>query len=149
MKTKITVTAILLFLILSKGTFLFAQSVAPTAKIERLQFNKEVEEAFGYTQAVRVGNTLYLSGYTAAGDVPAQIKGVYEGLSKVLKSYGLSFNDVVKENLYTTDMTGISQHLELRKGFYKGVYPAATWVEVKALLDPNAKLEVELIAVIP
>ena len=78
-----------------------------------------------------------------------QIKNAYEGLQKVLENYGPGFEDVVKENLYTTDIREFNQHVEVRKKFYNGLYPAATWVEVKALLDPSAKLEVELIAVLP
>lgn len=111
--------------------------------------NQEIEEALGYAQAVKVGNTIYISGITSGGDAPTQIKNVYEALQKVLENYGCGFENVVKENLYTTDLEGIKQHLELRKSFYKGDFPAATWVEVKQLYDPSLKLEVELIALLP
>ena len=127
---------------------LHAQSEKAGGKPERFQLDKEIEEAVGYTQAVKTGNTVYISGYTSGGDVATQIKNVYEGLQKVLEKYGLGFEDVVKENLYTTDIRGFSQHLEVRKKFYNGRYPAASWVEVQALLDPAAKLEVELVAVL-
>lgn len=126
-----------------------AQSEKAGVKHERYQLEKEIEDAVGYTQAVKTGNTIYISGYTFGGDVATQIKNVYEGLQKVLENYSLGFEDVVKENLYTTDIRGFSQHNETRKKFYNGSYPAATWVEVQALLDPAAKLEVELIAVLP
>lgn len=131
------------------ANMLVAQSGIPPIEKEKFQHNKEVEDALGYTQAVKVGNTIYISGIPSGGDVPTQIKNVYQGLQKVLENYGAGFEHVVKENLFTTDMEGIKQHLELRKSFYKGEYPAATWVEVKGLYDPSLKLEVELIAVVP
>lgn len=149
MKKDIKAPLIILLFTLFNGSLLLAQSEISPIEKEKFQHNKEVENALGYTQAVKVGNTIYISGIPSGGDVPTQIKNVYQGLQKVLENYGLGFEHVVKENLYTTDMEGIKQHLELRKSFYKGDYPAATWVEVKGLYDPSLKLEVELIAVVP
>ena len=144
---------IALVMVLLSGVFysrgLHAQSEKAGIKPERYQHNKEIEEAFGYSQAVKAGNTIYISGYTSGGDMATQVKNVYEGLQKVLESYGIGFENVVKENLYTTDIREFNKHVELRKKSYNGLFPAATWVEVKALLDPAAKLEVELIAVVP
>ena len=149
MKTSIKVSIWLLFPVLLNAASLFGQSQKPAIEKEKYHHNKEVEEALGYTQAVKTGNTIYISGIPSGGDVSTQIQNVYQALQKVLENYGLGFEHVVKENLYTTDMEGIKQHLELRKSFYKNDYPAATWVEVKGLYDPSLKLEVELIAVVP
>ena len=47
------------------------------------------------------------------------------------------------------EMMELKKHNEIRKAFYKNQYPAATWVEIKRLFMEQAKLEVELIAVVP
>lgn len=149
MKTQLFASGVLLIIAHLSLHPLFAQTELPRVQKEKFHMNQEIEEALGYAQAVKVGNTIYISGITSGGDAPTQIKNVYEALQKVLENYGCGFENVVKENLYTTDLEGIKQHLELRKSFYKGDFPAATWVEVKQLYDPSLKLEVELIALLP
>jgi enamine deaminase RidA (YjgF/YER057c/UK114 family) len=53
---------------------------------------------------------------------------------------------VVKENLYTTDIEAMKKYNDVRKAFYKGDFPAATWVQISRLYMADAKLEIELIA---
>lgn len=141
--------AVTLFLLMLNLSAVLAQSETNSIVKEKFHFDKEMEDAIGFAQAIKTGNTLYISGYTSGGDAPTQIKNVYEALQKVLEHYKIGFENVVKENLYTTDIEGIKLHQEDRKKFYKGDYPAATWVEVKQLYDKSFNLEVELIAVIP
>jgi 2-iminobutanoate/2-iminopropanoate deaminase len=103
----------------------------------------------GYAQAVKAGNVLYISG-TVARDVNEEgIKRVYSSLEKTLKEFGLSFQNVVKENLYTTDIEAMKKYNFVRKEFYKGDFPAATWVQIARLYLADARLEVELIAHFP
>lgn len=110
--------------------------------------NKQDTSA-GYAQALRSGNTLYISGTVAIQLNEEGVTRVYKALERTLKQYGLSFQNVVKENLYTTDIEGMKQFNYVRKAFYKGDYPAATWVQISRLFMPDAKLEVELIAQFP
>ncbi|WP_315818678.1 RidA family protein [Paraflavitalea speifideaquila] len=56
---------------------------------------------------------------------------------------------MVKENLYTTDIEAMKQYNQARKVFYKGDFPAATWMQVNRLYMHDARLEVELIAHLP
>ena len=56
---------------------------------------------------------------------------------------------MVKENLYTTDIEAMKKYNDARKVFYKGDFPAATWVQISRLFMADAKLEVELIAHLP
>ena len=74
---------------------------------------------------------------------------MYSSLERSLKQYGLTFQHVVKENLYTTDIEAMKQFNYVRKQFYKGDFPAATWVQIARLYMPEAKLEIELIAHFP
>ncbi len=103
----------------------------------------------GYVQVVKVDNVLYLSGAVAREVTPEGITNVYKALERSLKSFGATFQNVVKENLYTTDMEAMKKYNDARKVFYKGDFPAATWVQISRLYMHDARLEVELIAHLP
>ena len=103
----------------------------------------------GYVQVVKVENVLYISGAVARDVTPDGITRVYQSLERSLKSFGATFQNVVKENLYTTDMEAMKRYNDARKVFYKGDFPAATWMGVLRLFMGDAKLEVELIAHLP
>jgi 2-iminobutanoate/2-iminopropanoate deaminase len=103
----------------------------------------------GYVQVVKVDNILYISGAVAREVTPEGITNVYKALEKSLKSFGATFQNVVKENLYTTDMEAMKKYNDARKVFYKGDFPAATWMGVARLYMHDARLEVELVAHLP
>ena len=103
----------------------------------------------GYVQVVKVDNVLYISGAVARDVTPEGITRVYQALERSLKSFGATFQNVVKENLFTTDMEAMKRYNDARKVFYKGDFPAATWMGVSRLFMADAKLEVELIAHLP
>jgi 2-iminobutanoate/2-iminopropanoate deaminase len=120
-----------------------------TIKKEKFHWGKEQDTTAGYAQALKVDNVLYISGTVAREVNETGIQQVYSTLEKTLKHYGLSFQNVVKENLYTTDIEAMKQYNHVRKGFYKGDFPAATWVQISRLFMADAKLEIELIAHFP
>jgi enamine deaminase RidA (YjgF/YER057c/UK114 family) len=103
----------------------------------------------GYVQVIKVDNILYISGAVSTDVTPEGITKVYLALERSLKSFGATFQNVVKENLYTTDIEAMKKYNNSRKVFYKNDFPAATWTQVARLYMPEAKLEVELIAHLP
>lgn len=103
----------------------------------------------GYVQVLKVDNVLYISGAVATEITPQGITRVYQALDRSLKSFGATFQNVVKENLYTTDIEAMKKYNTTRKAFYQGDFPAATWVQVARLFMADAKLEVELVAHLP
>ncbi len=103
----------------------------------------------GYTQVLKVDNILYISGAVATEITPEGITSLYNDLKASLASFGATFENVVKENLYTTDIEQMKKFNYARKKFYKNDFPAATWIQVQRLYISNAKLEVELIAHLP
>jgi 2-iminobutanoate/2-iminopropanoate deaminase len=103
----------------------------------------------GYVQVLKVDNVLYISGAVSREVTPEGITRVYNALDKSLKSFGATFQNVVKENLYTTDMEAMKKFNATRKAYYKGDFPAATWVQISRLFMAEAKLEVELVAHLP
>ncbi len=140
---------IALFLLLSVSTT--AQKIKPPIEKEKWHWgnpNKQDTSA-GYAQTVKVGDVLYISGTVATDITEEGVKRLYSALERSLKQYGLTFQHVVKENLYTTDIELMKQFNFVRKQFYKGDFPAATWVQIVRLYMPDAKLEIELIAHFP
>lgn len=127
----------------------YGQATKKSIIKEKYNLNKQGEDEIGYAQAVKAGNTLYISGTVATGDMATQVKQVYERLQKTLEHYGAGFQHVVKENVFTTDLEEFKKHKDMRKAFYKNDYPAATWVEIKRLFVEELKVEVEIIAVLP
>jgi 2-iminobutanoate/2-iminopropanoate deaminase len=103
----------------------------------------------GYAQAIRVDNIIYISGTVARDVTPEGIKSVYDNLERTLKAYGATFQNVVKENLYTTDIEAMKRYNATRKAYYKDDFPAATWIQVPRLFMADARLEVELVAHLP
>jgi enamine deaminase RidA (YjgF/YER057c/UK114 family) len=122
-----------------------------TIKKEKWHWDNALKQdtSAGYVQTVKVDNVLYISGAVARDVTPEGITRVYQQLEKSLKSFGATFQNVVKENLYTTDMEAMKKYNDARKVFYKGDFPAATWMGVARLFMHDARLEVELIAHLP
>lgn len=122
-------------------------------KPEYFNLRPEVEKAYGYSHAVRIGNSIKVSGAvsmdeeggpTAVGDFLQQMKNCYSDLDKVLKHYGCSFDDVVVENVFTTDMPAFLEHAVYRNSIYTKQFPTGSWLEVKGLALPEFLIEIEL-----
>ncbi len=111
--------------------------------------DESVEINIGFCQAVRSGNTLHISGTVGAGEMSEATRKAYDGLRRTLEANGLSFADVVKETVYTTDMEEFKKAGGIRKSYYGTRFPAATWVEVRRLFLPQFVVEIELTAEYP
>jgi enamine deaminase RidA (YjgF/YER057c/UK114 family) len=146
MKRLLIIIGILFFAIHS-----FAQSGHITKKkFYDGKFNQQ-DSSIGYTEAVLVDNVLYISGWLDKGTIAEQLQGIYTNLGKILKAYDATYQNVVKETLFTMDMEAVKSNNEVRKVFYHGDYPAATWVQISRLYvdRADAQIEVELIAHLP
>ena len=95
---------------------------------------------------MRSGNTLQISGSVGAGPMPDAIRMAYDELKATLAANGLAFRDVIKENVYTTDIDAFIKAKDIRKTYYGADFPAATWVQVQRLYEPTDVVEVELTA---
>lgn len=120
---------------------------------EYFQLRPEVEKAYGYTHAVRIGNHIKISGAvsmdaegtpTAVGDLEQQMKNAYADLDTVLKHYGCTFDDVIVEDVFTTDMATFLEVASYRNTIYTRHFPTGTWLEVKGLALPEFMIEIEL-----
>ncbi|MBS1813182.1 MAG: RidA family protein [Acidobacteria bacterium] len=120
---------------------------------EYFMLRPEVEKQYGYTHAVKIGDDLKISGavsmdekgnLVAAGNLEQQMKNCYSDLEKVLKHYGYTFDDVVAENIYTTNMAEFIKVAGYRNSIYKKQFPTGTWLEVKGLALPGQLIEIDM-----
>ena len=139
----------LTLLIFFAATNAYSQDSSMLIKKEKFNIDKQGEDNIGYTQALKVGNTIYVSGSVGWGNMKDALKLAYDEIDKTLKHYNASFKNVVKENLYSTALDSVIANKEIRVQYYGTDYPAATWVEVKRLYNPGLVVEVEVTAVLP
>lgn len=141
------------YLIILPFLLFFSNAFSQEKQIEKEKWHwdnqSKQDTTAGYVQVIKVDNVLYISGAVTSEITPKGITNVYKALERSLKSFGATFQNVVKENLYTTDIEAMKKYNNSRKVFYNNDFPAATWIQVVRLYEQNAKLEVELIAHLP
>jgi 2-iminobutanoate/2-iminopropanoate deaminase len=118
----------------------------------------DLEKGIYFAQACKVGNTLYISGCVSwddqgniigSGDMRMQVKQVYTDIKETLEANGISFRNVIKETVFTTDIDALVKNNDIRTAFYtdaESAPPAATWIGCDRLIDPELLLEIECIA---
>jgi enamine deaminase RidA (YjgF/YER057c/UK114 family) len=140
----------LLFLLIGCTT---SGEPASAGDLEWFNLRPEVEKAYGYSHAVRIGDDIKIAGAvsmddagnpSAPGDLLQQMKNCYADLAKVLKHYGCTFEDVVVENVFTTDMATFIKNAGYRSEIYTKRFPTGSWLEVKGLALPGLLIEIEL-----
>ncbi len=117
----------------------------------------QAPQAIGtYSQAVKVGNTIYLSGQIPLvpatmeivdGDFEAQAVQVFENLQAVCVAAGGSMNEIVKVNLYLTDLANFTIVNQVMARYFTQPYPARAAVQVAAL-PKGVAFEAEAVMVI-
>jgi 2-iminobutanoate/2-iminopropanoate deaminase len=129
------------------------QQPSQTETPEFFNLRPKVEKDYGYTHAVKIGDDLKISGavsmddsgkLTAAGNMDRQMKNCYSDLEKILRHYGYTFDDVVVENVFTTNMAEFIQVSTYRNSMYKKQFPTGTWLEVKGLALPGQLIEIDM-----
>lgn len=109
-------------------------------------------EAIGpYSQAVKVGNTVYLSGQIpldpatmqlVTGDIDAETTRVFENLKAVAEAAGGDMGDFVKVSIFLTDLNDFAAVNDVMKRYFTAPYPARACVQVAAL-PKGARVEIE------
>ena len=123
----------------------------------RVSSNSPYEDVIGFSRAVRVGDTVYVSGtvawgedgkFVGEGDVYAQARQALRNIEKALQQAGASLSDVVRTRIYLTDIDRWEEAARAHAEAFAAVKPAATMVEVSRLADAKMLVEIEAVAVV-
>jgi 2-iminobutanoate/2-iminopropanoate deaminase len=122
---------------------------------EEIRVPGQAEPISHYTDAVRVGDLVFVSGVVpvddqgrlvGGDDVVAQARQVFANMGAVLAAAGASFADVAKVTIFLTDVDDRAQINPVRQEVFGEARPASTLVEISRLAVPGAKIEVEAVA---
>ena len=126
---------------------------------ETKTLNMPWEQEFGYSQAVKVGNTIYLAGqvshdaegnFVGVGEMETQMRQAYANVGKLLGEYGAGMGNIVDEVLFVTDMeAAFAARVKCREDVFAG-FPevASTIVQIERLAFPELLLEIKCVAIV-
>ena len=120
-------------------------------------FDMPWEKEYGYAQAVKVADTIYVSGQVShddtgnivgLGDMESQMRQVYTNIRKVLAQYGATMDNIVDEILFVTDMDmAFAAAVKCRQEIFFGTpVVASTIVQIQRLAFPELMVEIRCVA---
>lgn len=137
------------------GLFLIAPSLAVSKDPALVQFLELEDKSLPFSDAVRVGHTLFLSGQVGldyktgklvTGGIEAETKQTLVNIETTLQAFGYAKSDVVKCTVMLTDINDFKQFNSAYKSFFSAPYPARTTFSVSDLPVENSTVEIECIA---
>lgn len=118
----------------------------------RISSGGRYEAVAGYSRAIVVGDSCWVAGTTDAaadgrsahpGDVAAQARAAFAIIEDALTEAGFSLTDVVRTRMFVTDIGSSGDVTAVHGSIFGEIRPAATLVEVGALIDPTLLIEIE------
>jgi len=115
------------------------------------------EDIVGYSRAVKVGNTIEVTGTVAINehnelvgedDAYQQTRFIIQKISRILEQAGAGLKDVVRTRLYVTDISRWEEYGRAHGEFFGSIKPCTTMVEVSALISPEYLIEIEATAIL-
>ena len=115
------------------------------------------EDIVGYSRAVKMGNTIEVTGTVAVDDhtmlmggdsAYEQTKFIIQKIEKILKKAGASLEDVVRTRMFVTDISRWEEYGKAHGEFFSKIKPCTTMVEVSSLINKEYLIEIEATAII-
>jgi enamine deaminase RidA (YjgF/YER057c/UK114 family) len=115
------------------------------------------EDIVGYSRAVKIGNTIEVTGTVAVNgnselvggnNAYEQTKFIIQKIEKVLVQAGASLNDVIRTRMFVTDISRWEEYGKAHGEFFNNIKPCTTMVEVSKLIAPEYLIEIEATAII-
>lgn len=128
-----------------------------TSAKETKTFKMPWESEYGYAQAVKAGDTIYLAGqvshdaegnFVGIGEMETQMRQAYANVAKLLREYGADMENIVDEVLFVTDMeAAFAARVKCRRDVF-GEFPAlaSTIVQIERLAFPEFLIEIKCVA---
>lgn len=121
------------------------------ANVERKNYDALPAAVGPYSHAVKSGNTLYLSGFTAFGtaaqgkSMAEQAEAIFEQIKAVAEAEGTDMRALVKVTTFITDFSQVKELRPVLVRNYDGHLPASSLVEISKLFSPELNIEIEAI----
>ncbi|PZR29507.1 MAG: hypothetical protein DI535_02000 [Citrobacter freundii] len=115
------------------------------------------EDIVGYSRAVKVGNTIEITGTVAVDENNSligennayeQTKFILQKIEKVLIQTGASLKDIVRTRMFVTDISRWEEYGKAHGEFFSAIKPCTSMIEVKGLIEPGYLIEIEATAIL-
>lgn len=127
--------------------------------IQRTNFSSGArwEDIVGYSRAVRVGNTIEVTGTVAVDENTELVGGnsayeqtrfIIQKIEKILQQAGATLGDVVRTRMFVTDISRWEEYGRAHGEFFNRIKPCTSMIEVKGLIAPEYLIEIEATAII-
>ena len=118
-------------------------------KRHNVSSGSEFESSVGYSRAVRTGPFVAVAGTTGTGDdIASQARDALRRIDTALQEVGASMSDVIRTRMFVTDISLWRDVAAVHCAVFRDIAPAATMVEVTALIAPGLMVEIEVDAYI-
>ena len=117
-------------------------------EIKKIATGSPWEDIVGYSRAIKIGNTIEISGTTAPGDNEyEQTIAIIESVKKVLNELGTGLDHIIRTRIYCTDISKWEDIGKAHGHYFSEIKPVTSMVEVSKLIDPNILVEIEFTAI--
>ncbi|MEW7292009.1 RidA family protein [Aquimarina sp. 2304DJ70-9] len=118
-------------------------------EIKKISSGAPWEDIVGYSRAIKIGDTIEISGTTAKGaDEYEQTVAIIKIAEKALKELGADLSNVVRTRMYCTNISNWEKIGTAHGEFFGKIKPVTTMVEVSKLISPEILVEIEFSAII-
>jgi len=118
-------------------------------EIKKINTGAPWEAIVGYSRAIKIGDTIEISGTTASGaNEYEQTVGIIKIAEQALKDLGADLKNVVRTRMYCTDISKWELIGKAHGEFFREIRPVTTLVEVSKLIDPEILVEIEFSAIL-